>query len=115
MYEPPSDLRVEGASSTFGPPTGGDDLGMGQIVEAQGTFDPLQGGFTTGVEVIGRAFALWSLLGFRSKQAPMRTWLCLVDMTAFFDTIYPGIVLLQYFGEGVDSVLIEYIYQLPML
>ena len=66
---------------------------LGDIIEREGAKDDLQGGYTAGISVIGRAFVIWTALGYRSKIGGLRTYLCFVDMTAFFDTILPAVMV----------------------
>lgn len=82
---------------------------LGDIAEREGAQDPFQGGYTPKVEVVGRAFVLWTALGYRSKILRIPTYMCLVDMTAFFDTILPAVVVAQLFAEGVNIQILRYI------
>ena len=76
---------------------------LGDVVEAQSAVDPYQGGFTEGIEVTGRCFVLWTVLGYRIRVMRAPTFLCFIDMTAFFDTILPQVVAAQLYTEGVNT------------
>ena len=67
----------------------------------------MQGGYTEGVEVLGRGFLLWTLLAYRAKVMGIPTFICLIDMSAFFDTILPDVVVHQLLAEGVNAQILR--------
>ena len=88
---------------------------LAQLIEKEGGQDEHQGGFTKGVSAIGQVFAVWTLLAFRCKYwsvpgfGSVPTFVCFVDMTAFFDTILPKVVVAQWFLEGIGARILQFI------
>ena len=57
---------------------------LGDIVEREGAQDMFQGGYTAGMEVAGRAFVVFTALGWRLRIDKVSTYTCCLDMPAFF-------------------------------
>ena len=85
---------------------------MGDIVEREGKHDMYQGGYTAGMEVAGRAFIVFTAICWILRIDRICTYTCVVDMSAFFDTIIPELVADQLLDEGVNSQIVHDILSL---